>query len=204
MTLRPFPPESRVRWRRIDVPGSEEVQIEWTGEGWRLTGELTVEEDGVDAQLRYVIECDAAWRTRTASIQGEAGGRPVRVFLASDGKGRWTRDGEPLAQLEGAIDVDLGFTPMTNTLPIRRLNLAIGEHARVQSAWLRFPELRLELLDQTYTRESDSVYRYQTMVDDVPFEARLDTDAWGLVLHYEGLWELLAATPHDHGGRRDP
>jgi uncharacterized protein YdeI (YjbR/CyaY-like superfamily) len=115
--------------------------------------------------------------------------------LDSDGAGNWTRDGEPQPHLEGAPDVDLGFTPATNTLPIRRLDLAVGESGRVRSAWLRFPELRLEPLDQTYTREAERVYRYLAQVDGEPFTARLDTDELGRVLRYEGLWEAEPAPP---------
>lgn len=197
MTLRPFPAESRMRWRRLDVPGREESRADLTATGWRLTGELHVEEAGVRARLRYAIDCDAEWRTRSALIEGQAGGRPIRFALAADGAGHWTRDGAPVPELAGALDVDLGFTPATNTLPIRRLALAIGETAPVRSAWLRFPELRLEPLEQAYTREAERSFRYRAMVDGDPFIARLDTDEFGRVLRYEGLWEAEVADASD-------
>jgi hypothetical protein len=189
MTLRPFPADSRIRWRRLDVPGHEVARVQHTSGGWRLTGELEVDEAGMAARLRYAIECDAGWRTRSAVIEGEAGGTPVRLALEADGAGRWTRDGAPLPEVAGALDVDLGFTPATNTLPIRRLSLAVGAAAPVRSAWLRFPELRLEPLEQTYVREGEHTYRYRARVDGEPFVARLDTDAFGRVVRYEGLWE---------------
>jgi uncharacterized protein len=147
MTLRPFPTESYIRWRRLDVPGREEARVEPAADGFRLTGELEVEDAGLAARLRYAIECDSEWRTRSAMVEGDMGGRPVRFALAANGAGHWTRDGMPVPALAGALDIDLGFTPATNTLPIRRLDLAVGESAPVRSAWLRFPELRLELLE---------------------------------------------------------
>jgi uncharacterized protein len=189
VTLQPFPADSRVRWRRVDVAGREQARVERAGSGWRLTGNLEVEESGLAAKLRYAIECDAQWRTRSALIEGEAAGKPVRYALLADGAGHWTRDGAAQPQLEGAIDVDLGFTPATNTLPIRRLQLAVGASAPVRSAWLRFPELRLEGLAQVYTREAERVFRYHAVVDGEPFIARLDTDEFGRVVRYEGLWE---------------
>jgi uncharacterized protein len=195
MTLRPFPAESRMRWRRLDVPGHEEARVEQAADGWHLTGTLEVEEADVAARLRYEIGCDPAWHTRSAVIEGTAAGRPVRFVLAADGTGNWTQDGVPLPALAGALDVDLGFTPATNTLPIRRLGLAVGETRPVRSAWLRFPELRLEPLDQTYLREAERVYRYRATVDGESFTARLDTDTFGRVLLYEGLWEAEAAEP---------
>ena len=179
-----------MRWRRLDVPGHEEARVARTVIGWRLTGQLDVEDEGVAARLRYVIDCDAEWRTRSALIEGEANGHPIRFALAADGKGNWTLDGSPVPEITGAMDVDLGFTPMTNTLPIRRLALAVGESAPVRSAWLRFPELRFEPLEQTYTREAERVFRYRALVDGEPFIARLDTDEFGRVLQYEGLWAM--------------
>lgn len=195
MTLRPFPTESRVRWRRMDVPGREEARVERTPAGWRLTGELEVEEAGLAARLRYAIECDPEWRTRSAVIEGDAGGGPIQFALAADGVGHWTCDGAPVPDLAGALDIDLGFTPATNTLPIRRMDLAVGESAPVRSAWLRFPELRLEPLEQVYTREAELSFRYHALVDGEPFIARLDTDAFGRVVRYGGLWVAELAVP---------
>lgn len=191
-----------MRWRRLDVLGREEARVDRTATGWRLTGELDVEETGFAARLRYTIDCDPEWRTRSAVVEGEAGSGAIRFALAADGTGRWTRNGSPVPELAGALDVDLGFTPATNTLPIRRLALAVGESAPVRSAWLRFPELRLEPLEQTYTREAEQSFRYRALVDGEPFIARLDTDAFGRVLRYEGLWEAeLAAAVEGRAGQ---
>lgn len=189
MTLPELPTESRMRWRRLDVRGREEARIDRTAAGWRLTGELDVEEDDVAARLRYTIDCDPEWRTRSAAITGEVGGVAIRLALSADGEGHWLRDGIPVPELAGALDVDLGFTPATNTLPIRRLGLEVGESAEVRSAWVRFPELRVEPLEQTYTRVAARSFRYRAMVDGEPFVAGLDTDGLGRVVRYEGLWE---------------
>jgi uncharacterized protein len=189
--LRPFPTKSSLRWRRLDVRGAEEARVERSVTGWHLMGELQVEESGVAAVLRYSIECDAAWCTRSALIEGTAAGKATRFELSTDGAGNWKSNGMTVPELAGALDIDLGFTPATNTLPIRRLALAVGASAPVQSAWLRFPELRLERLDQTYTREEERAFRYRALVDGEPFVARLDTDEFGRVIRYEGLWEAV-------------
>ncbi len=191
MNLHLFPSESYLRWRRLDVPGYEEANIARAHNGWSLSGKLDVEEPGTRAQLRYAIQCDPEWRTRSALVEGEADGVPIRFAIAANGAGQWTRDGAALLHLSGALDIDLGFTPATNTLPIRRLALTVGESASVRSAWLRFPELRIEPLQQTYTREAEQIFRYRALVDDETFSARLDTDEFGRVVRYEGLWELM-------------
>ena len=182
-----------MRWHRLDVPGREDARVDRTAAGWRLTGELDVEEAGVTARLRYRIDCGPDWRTRAALIEGQANGRPIRFELAVDGDGRWMLDGTSVPAVDGAVDLDLAFTPATNMLAIRRLDLAVGESAVVRSAWLRFPELRLEPLEQCYTRESRETFRYRALVDGQPFTARLDTDPFGRVVLYEGLWEAERA-----------
>lgn len=42
-----FPADSHMRWRRLDVPGSEEARAVRTPSGWQLSGHLHVEESGV-------------------------------------------------------------------------------------------------------------------------------------------------------------
>lgn len=169
--------------------------MQQTPEGWRLAGELEADEAGVRAQLAYVIQCERDWRTRRAVVTGSASGAPIRFELAADGTGRWTLNEAPLPVVDGALDIDLGFTPATNLLPIRRLNLAVGERANVRTAWVRFPELRVEVLEQSYQREADRVFHYDAWVDGERFQARLDTDEFGRVLLYEGLWEAVVPSP---------
>jgi uncharacterized protein len=178
-----------MRWRRLDVPGREAARIDQTADGWRLTGQLEADEAGVRAQLEYVIDCDGGWRTRRAVVTGSASHAPIRFEFGADGEGHWTLNDGPLPPVEGALDIDLGFTPATNLLPIRRLGLAVGARADVRTAWLRFPELRVEGLEQSYWREAATVFHYDALVDGERFQARLDTDEFGRVVRYEGLWE---------------
>jgi len=160
-----------------------------TEAGFRLVGGLVACEAGSTFALHYSIDCDAAWRTRSAAIDGAVDRTRVKWALSADGRGTWRQGDAPAHWLAGALDVDFGFTPATNTLPLRRLDLSLGETAPVRSAWLRFPELRLELLEQTYTRLGAQTFRYEALVDGEPFSAQLDTDDYGRVLRYEGLWQ---------------
>jgi hypothetical protein len=105
--------------------------------------------------------------------------------LSADGVGGWSADG-----VEGCLDVDLGFTPATNTLPIRRGELAVGEAFDLDAAWVRFPALTLERLSQRYERLADDRYLYSSD----GFRAELVVDAHGLVLEYEGFWRAIATT----------
>ena len=190
--MMPFPPHLHRRWRRLDAVGHEQAHIEQTLDGWRLSGELLAHEGGARVELAYTIHCDYRWCTRSAVVTGVSAGGSVRFAFTADGAGRWSLNRVPLPMVDGALDIDFGFTPATNLLPIRRLNLAVGQRAKVVSTWLRSPELRVELLTQTYTRKAERSFHYRALVDDQEFEAQLDTDEYGCVLRYEGLWDAEA------------
>ena len=95
-----------------------------------------------------------------------------------------------LPELAECIDADLGISPSTNTLPIRRLNLAVGESRELTAAWVRFPELTVEPLAQRYTRLAERRYRYESTVSG--FTAELEVDDLGLVISYENIWQRVA------------
>jgi hypothetical protein len=86
--------------------------------------------------------------------------------------------------------VDLGFSPSTNTLPIRRLGLAVDDSAEVRAAWVRFPQLTVEPLPQRYTRLGPDRYLYESLASD--FRAELEVDDLGLIVRYPGVWERAA------------
>lgn len=102
----------------------------------------------------------------------------------------WTTNGDPQSQVDGCIDIDLGWSPSTNTLPIRRLNLAIGDvSGPITAAWVKFPELVLEPLPQEYQRLSEAAYRYSSR--GATFTANLTVDEHGIVEEYEGFWKRV-------------
>ncbi len=99
----------------------------------------------------------------------------IEIEIAVDSAGLWRLNGRDCPEVAGCIDLDLNFSPSTNLLPIRRLDLAIGQGAPVRAAWLRFPSFPLEPLDQLYRRVDDSHYRYESAGGE--FTADLEVDA---------------------------
>jgi len=110
----------------------------------------------------------------------------VRHKMERRDTGRWLFDGREAPDLDGCIDIDLNFSPITNMLPIRRLSLALGESAVVNAAWLRFPSFSLERLDQMYRRTGANAYHYESAGGS--FHADLTVDEFGLVLDYPPFW----------------
>jgi len=164
------------------------VHLAPSGHGWSLGGVVDGRlDDSRRYHLEYAVECDIAWRTLRAEVSGSLGRERVRIAIAHDARaGIWTRDGIEQPQVVGAVDVDLGFSPSTNTLPIRRLTLPVGVAAPVRAAWLRFPELELEALDQVYTRQAERQYIYQSAGGG--FRAILEVDEVGFIMRYGDYW----------------
>lgn len=110
------------------------------------------------------------------------------VQVETDGAGSWRLNGSAAPAVTSCIDIDLAFSPSTNLLPLRRLNLAVGASASVRAAWLTFPVLALEPLEQRYERWDRDTYRYES--NGGAFTAVLRTNKAGFVVDYPGLWRL--------------
>jgi len=178
-----------ILWRRLDLPGHEVARLEPNSSGWHLTG-TSLFSQGEPVRLDYAVTINAAWRTEAVRVQGWMGNHRVDIDLKADDTGRWKRDGSLCETLSGCTDIDLGFSPSTNLLPIRRLKLSVGEQSRVRAAWLSFPDLTLEPLDQVYRRTAEAVYRYESAGGN--FVANLDVNSEGFVTRYANLWVVEA------------
>jgi hypothetical protein len=89
--------------------------------------------------------------------------------------------------------VDLLPTPFTNTLPIRRLRLAVGDSREILVAYVTVPGLELSAARQRYTRleprDGRDVYRFEGLGSG--FVAEVTVDAEGLVVDYPGLFRRV-------------
>jgi len=179
-------PTRRVSWRRTDeIRTDEHCTISIRDAGMSLVGTIIGAEGGLPVRIEYRVIADGVGGATTAvHVRDYRGFAQRQLSLARDAKGHWTVNGVPEPALRGCIDVDLGCTPATNTLPIRRLRLGIGGSQTIQAAWVRFPELTVVKAAQTYARPDEFTYRYASGT----FEAELVADDDGVVAQY-GPWE---------------
>lgn len=182
-------PQTTILWQRLDVPGLEWCRASPTPAGGQLDGVALVDWEGTPYRLTYTIELDAAGRTRAVDLAWRGGSNDGEMHLASDGSGAWKLDGRPIFTSPDALNVDLGFSPVTNSLPIWRLGarVPIGQSREIAVAWVLFPELDVVIGHQTYERRADRLWRYRS----AGFEAELAVGEDGLVDGYAGLWRTL-------------
>jgi hypothetical protein len=171
----------RVAWRRSDeVATDEHCTLTLRDGGLSLVGTVLGGEGGRPVRVEYRVLADAAGLTTAVHVRDLRGFEVRTIALERDAKGNWTVDGAKVRRLKGCTDVDLGCSPSTNTLPIRRLALGTGASRTIQAAWIRFPELTIVKAAQTYTRLDEFTYHYASGT----FEADLTVDDDGLVTSY--------------------
>lgn len=177
-------------WRHVEArEGFEVVFLASGGGGVRVEGHATAVEEGEPFAVRYTIELDHRWLTRSARIAGRSVRGERTVALTSDGDGQWRVDGAPAAHLAGCLDVDLEASSLTNAFPVHRLNLDPGAAADAPAAYVRALDLRVDRLEQRYARidGGTGAERYDYSAPAFAFHCELAYDEAGLVLDYPGI-----------------
>ena len=175
-------------WRRLDLPGHDACRLDEKTDGWHLHGTAVFRLDGQPARLDYHVDCDRAWRSRSAGVRGWVGALSVGIAVEHRDD-RWLLNHAPVQGLDDCVDVDFGFTPATNLLQLRRVALAIGDTADVPVAWLDVPAGTLLRLEQRYHRIADARYAYAA--PRFGYHAELEVSAEGFARRYPGLWEVV-------------
>ena len=141
-------------------------------------------------RLDYHIICDKDWRTLSEEVQGWVGEQTVRIHLRVDANRLWWLNEDEVPAVRGCFDIDLNFSPSTNTIAIRWLKLEVGERKNITAAWLKFPNFALEPIQQSYHRLEQYRYRYES--GGGQFVADLKTDDIGFVINYPDIWQAEA------------
>jgi hypothetical protein len=193
-----------ILWTRTDVPGAEHVTFD-DRRGLTARG-VQVAVEPVPYACRYELHTDEGWATARFEATAEGAGwlRTVRLERAA---GRWRvttaeqgdldaalraaghRASAPLPGIEDvdsladAYDVDLYGSPLTNTLPLRRLGTGGRGDFSITAAWVLLPSLAVVAAEQTYTVIGDNRVRYASGT----FRSDLDLDEHQFVRNYPGL-----------------
>ncbi|HJZ80178.1 MAG TPA: putative glycolipid-binding domain-containing protein [Pyrinomonadaceae bacterium] len=177
-----------ILWRRLDRHGHESARILIRADLWNLHGTAVFAHEQLPCRLDYHIVCDSCWHTQSAKVAGWVGNSPIEIAIAVSRERRWRLNEAECPGVAGCVDLDLNFSPATNLLPIRRLELAVGQEGEVRAAWLRFPGLKLEPLEQRYKRIDQNTYRYESGGGE--FVAQLSVNEDGFVAKYPNFWEV--------------
>jgi len=178
-----------VRWRSVHAPGMEHLRLWQDAETIHCEGVVIGERDGAEFGFFYRLVLDDTWHVRLVEIH-RAGPAPT-LIMQSDRHGKWTDNhGLQVDVLDGCLDLDIAATPFTNSIALRRLDLAEGESADVMAAYIRADDFDVHPVAQRYTcLEAGRRYRYEGGVRDVDTVLVLGDD--GLVAVYPDRFERM-------------
>lgn len=180
---------SELIWQHLDAAGWEHVRIQTDHPGWNVYDSILIRQHG-DQVLRggYTLVTDKQWRTLELRLMLETSpGVMDGIHLLSEGNGTWTDAQEnPMPELDGCLDVDIRWTPLTNTLPINRLPLVAGEEQSIRVAYIDVPNLTVRPVAQRYLRTSEQGVRYMSETRETEVDISVDDD--GYVSEYPKLF----------------
>jgi hypothetical protein len=173
------------------------------------TAWIILDDDGLAARGRavglapepywvsYTLETGNQQVTRRLAVTVEpasdADARSLELLRSPDGT--WSVDGVVLGDLAGALDCDLAFSLLTNTMPILRYQLHQRRGAAdLVMAWVSLPDLAVHRSEQRYEHLRRTAEGAVVRFTAGPFTADLEVDADGLVVRYPQLGTRLERT----------
>jgi uncharacterized protein len=173
-------------WRRVDEgQGHSMARVERLEAGWLCYAAEVLIEPQETTACSFTIRLDQHWVTRDVEVNAVSKEGQRRLSLRADEAMDWWRDGDPLPDLSGCVDIDIAAAPLTNTFPIRRLDsLAVTEQRTLPVAWVDVPTLQVTRVEQTYRRLGRDRWEYS---DPTHGSFQLSVDDHGFVIDYEGL-----------------
>jgi uncharacterized protein len=206
--------ERAIAWDKHDA-GVEFVEVTLAADALSARG-VAIGGDPVAYRLDYVLETSAGFVTTRLDLTAAGDGWRRTLDLRRGPSGEWaasaTSDGYPpdsldapgggpdgtgrgLARLAGALDCDLGLSPLTNSMPVLRHRLLEREGSLdFLMAWVSVPDLGVHPSRQRYTAlrdlpGGDRLIRFESL--DSTFTADLTFDRDGLVIDYPGIGRRL-------------
>lgn len=173
-------------WKRLDTQGHDSCRLIRRPDGWRLAGCAVFDHKSRAVQLAYRVDCNEAWRTLSAAVRGSVGLEELSFEVESTGRGEWLLNGEKQPEAKGCIDLDLGFTPATNLIAIRRLRPGSDTDTPAPAAYYLEFSLKLGMLEQTYRRIAPDRLHYRSAA--FGYDEILTVSEVGFVTEYPGLW----------------
>lgn len=128
-------------WHCSLLASSEHASIVEGENDRRLRGIAVLPLEGEPCHIDYDVICDAGWMPRSLRVSVIVSTQVRTIELRSDHVGHWEVNGNAARRLSGCSDVDLGWTPATNTIPIRRLDLEVGTQPTLALHGSDFPNL---------------------------------------------------------------
>ncbi|MCV7124328.1 putative glycolipid-binding domain-containing protein [Mycobacterium lacus] len=181
-------------WRAQDVSRMESVRVQLSRKRIRATGRIVAAATATNPAFGafYELQTDETGATKRFGLTVTLAERERQLAIARDEENMWLitdHQGERRAGFNGALDVDVVFSPFFNALPIRRLGL----HERTESitlpmVYVNVPEMSVTAATVSYTSSGglEGIKLRSPVADTV-----VTVDADGFIVDYPGLAERI-------------
>jgi uncharacterized protein len=179
-----------IAWIKDDPFGVEFVEVKLSARRLGAAG-VAVGVEPAPYRLDYTLETGEGFVTSRLRVTAIAEGERRTLDLRLSEAGRWSANVE-LPDLGGALDCDLGLSPLTNSMPVLRHGLLDpGEPVDLVMAWVSVPDLTMHASSQRYVPLGDGVVHFESL--DGPFTADIVFDDDGIVVDYPGIARRLSS-----------
>ena len=182
-------------WRAPDAARMESVRVQLSGNRIRANGRIVA---GATAEhpafgVYYDLHTDESGATKRVGLTVTLAERERQLVIARDEENMWLvtdsrGQSQSRAGYDGALDVDMLFSPFFNTLPIRRARLhERAAEITLPTLYLHLPEMSVVAATASYssagTRPGITVITPGTDAQGTI----VSVDAEGFVIDYPGL-----------------
>lgn len=179
-------------WQARDVPRMESARVQLSGNRIKAYGRIVAGATNAHPAFSasYNLVTDEAGATLRLSLSLTLAERDRQLSIARDEENMWSitdHQGLSRGSFDGALDVDMVFSPFFNALPIRRTGVYKStESVTVPVVYVSLPELAVGPAAITYSSGPDGIKLHSPVADTT-----VTVDENGFILDYPGLAERI-------------
>lgn len=193
-TAREWP--SMLTWRSHDCTRIESVRVNLTGNRIKAAGRIVAAATAANPAFSasYDLVTDDGGATKRLSLDITLAGRDRQLSIHRDEENMWLvtdHQGQSRDSYEGALDVDVVFSPFFNALPIRRTGLyREAGSVSVPVVYVHLPDLNVTAETISYASAGaaggDGIKLHSPVA-----ETTVVVDDDGFIIDYPGLAERI-------------
>jgi uncharacterized protein len=175
-----------ILWSGIEYYSIENCTVERKDKSVIVNSVIIGLYDEMIYRVKYDIQLDKNWNTKSCLIESQINYKIKKTKLVKRRDG-WYLNGEIRSDFNECTDIDIPLTPLTNSLPVNRLQLTVGQETKVTVIYFDLLEDTIKPVRQKYKRISQGIFKYENIPND--FEAEIQVDEAGFVIDYPPLFQ---------------
>lgn len=180
-------------WRAHDVPRLESVRVQLSGKRIKAYGRIVAAATDKNPAFSasYDLVTDETGGTKRLSLTVTLAKHERQLSIARDEENMWLvqdHQGQTKrSDYDGAVDVDVQFSPFFNALPIRRTELYnTQEKLSLPVVYVNLPDLSVNAATISYESTDDGIKLHSPIA-----QTTITVDSDGFILDYPSLAERI-------------